>query len=378
MFATDMYTPALPVLAKQLATSDSLANLTLMVFFIFSMVGMVLFGPISDRVGRKPVLHLGCLLFTLASLGCAFAPNIVILIVARLFQALAAGMIAVVGTALVRDCFDGKMRENVLLWIQAAFVLGPIIAPLIGGQVLIFFSWRATFVILAILGVFGMLMTLFFQESLLPEQRMSGTLLHSFIGLARVTRRKPFMLFMLSATVFTALPFLAYLMTAPYVYENFFGFTPQGYSYFFGATAGLSVLGILFYKLISRRMSPRRLTTLLITLSAVDGLGIILFGALSPFVFFALILVFYIAVTMVRPYSMNILLGMCSEDVGSASSVMNFCYSILGIMGSAIALPFTRGYIELVGALVVVGALASASLWIYLLRSKIIVKGIKE
>jgi DHA1 family bicyclomycin/chloramphenicol resistance-like MFS transporter len=137
-------------------------------------------------------------------------------------------------------------------------------------------------------------------------------------------------------------------------------------------------LGILFYKLIARRVSPRRLTTLLITLSAVDGLGIILFGALSPFVFFALILVFYIAVTMIRPYSMNILLEMCSEDIGSASSVMSVCYSILGIVGAGVALPFTQGYIELVGVLVVIGALASASLWIYLLRSKITVKGIKE
>ncbi|MDR1082755.1 MAG: MFS transporter, partial [Coriobacteriales bacterium] len=226
MFATDMYTPALPVLAGQLATSDSLANLTLVVFFVFLMVGMVLFGPISDRVGRKPVLYLGCVLFTLTSLACAFAQNITTLIIARLFQALAAGMIEVVGMALVKDCFDGKTRENVLLWIQAAFVLGPIIAPLIGGQVLIFFSWRATFVVLAILGVFGLLMTVLFRESLLPEQRMSGTLLHSYVGLVRVTRRKPFMLFLFATSVFTALPFLAYLMAAPYVYENFFGFSP--------------------------------------------------------------------------------------------------------------------------------------------------------
>jgi DHA1 family bicyclomycin/chloramphenicol resistance-like MFS transporter len=373
-----MYIPSLPILTNFFAVSEPLINLTLTLFFVFMLVSMLIFGPISDRYGRRPILFLGCTCFVLASLACALANSVEMLIAARILQAISAGMVEVVGVALVKDCFDGSTRENVLIWSQVAFVLGPIAAPLAGGLILAYASWQMIFAVLAGLGAVGLVATFFFPESLPPTERVSGALAASFNGLIRVVSIKPFMVFMLVTMVFAALPFTAYLMAAPYVYEVHFGFSPQEYSYFFGATAAFSVLGIPFYKLAKRKVSLRHLTTAIIIIAGLAGLAMLLFAQLSVWVFFASILGFYIVITMVRPYSLNLLLGMCAADVGSASSVINCAYTVCGIIGTLPLIIAGGYYSALTGGLIILGCLISLALWIYLLRSPLLVPGVKD
>jgi DHA1 family bicyclomycin/chloramphenicol resistance-like MFS transporter len=377
MFATDMYTPALPDLITYFATSESLVNLTLMVFFAFMLVGMLIFGPLSDKYGRKPILYAGCALFTCASLACAFATTIGMLIGARIIQALATGMVEVVGMTLIKDCFDGKRRETILLWAQAAFVLGPIAAPLIGAQVLLFFSWRATFVILAALGLLGFGMTAPFKESLPVEARLTeGSLASSLKGLLNVAKSRSFTVFMLVTCVFVALPFMAYLTTAPYIYEGFFGLSAQEFSYCFGATVALSIVGIPLYKLASGRVPLRVLTPALVIISGAAGVAMMLLGRQSLIFFLVCVLILYITSMIIRPYSTNILLEMRSVDVGSASSVMNCSYTICGLLGTLPVILLGADNIGLLGALMLLGALISLGLWVYLVRAKLAVKGV--
>jgi DHA1 family bicyclomycin/chloramphenicol resistance-like MFS transporter len=378
LFATDMYTPALPSLPDYFHASETLVNSTVMIFFLFMLVGMLIFGPISDKYGRKPVLYAGCAIYSLASLSIVFAPSIWVLIIGRIFEALGSGMASVVGMALIKDCFSGKTRENVLLWAQVFFTLGPIAAPLIGGATLLVFDWRATFVILTVLGVFAFVMTIFFKESLPPERRMTGSVLSSFGGLVRVTKNGKFVLFMLISCIFTSVFFTGYLMAAPYIYEGHFGFSPQAYAAFFGATAGVSILGVPLYKLFSRFVSLRVLTPVLIGLVGLAGLIILFLGHLSVAVFFTAMAVSSIVATMVRPYSMNILLEMQTDDIGAASSVMNFTPTIIGVLGTVPVLIIGAHYTVVLGVLIVVGVLISLILWIVLMRSSYTIPKVKE
>jgi DHA1 family bicyclomycin/chloramphenicol resistance-like MFS transporter len=378
MFATDMYTPALPSMSAYFATGESLVNLTVMLFFAFMLVGMLLFGPLSDKYGRKPLLCVGCVFYSLASLVCALAFSIWMLLIARIFQALASGMVEVVAMALVKDCFDGRARENVLLWTQALFILGPIAAPLVGGWTLLFFTWRASFFILMALGLFGFLMSLVFKESLPPDQRITGSPLSSFGGLVKVARNRSFTLFMLVTTAFSAVPFTTYLMASPYIYEGHFSLSPQAYSYFFGATAALSVLAVPLYKLTQRWVSLRRMTSVLIVLAGLAGVGILVMGARSVVFFFLCMVVLYITGSMIRPYSTNILLEMCTNDVGAASSLMNFTYIVLGVIGAVPVLLVGEHSTAAIGLLILVGAACSLGLWFVLLRSRCVVSGVKD
>ena len=136
--STDMYLPALPEIGKYFSANEFLVGLTLTIFFLMFAVSMILFGPLSDKYGRKPILILGTLIYTIASLMCVLSPNIYFLIVGRFFQGFGSGAVITISTTLIKDCFKGKVMTKILVITQALGVIGPMAAPLIGGFLLRF------------------------------------------------------------------------------------------------------------------------------------------------------------------------------------------------------------------------------------------------
>ena len=150
--STDVYLPALPMLSDYFSASEFLVGLTLTIFFFVFAISIVLFGPLSDKFGRRPILIFGATIYTAASFACAEASNIYFLLAGRFFQAVGSGAIITVETALIKDCFRGRVMTKILAITQALGVIAPMAAPLVGGILLTFTDWRGSFYVLTFLG----------------------------------------------------------------------------------------------------------------------------------------------------------------------------------------------------------------------------------
>lgn len=373
----DMYTPAVPHMAEYFGTDTGMVNMTLVGYYFFFALGMLVFGPMSDKFGRRPVLLLGIALYVAGSAACAASISIEFLIAARIVEALGAGSISAVCTAAVKDSFEVKQRERILSIIQVLFVVGPAAAPVIGAGVLAVADWRMTFWILTIVGALCLVLAVLFEETLDAGDRYTGGLAHTIGQLAVVGRNPGFMTFLLITSLFEV-GFMGYIAVGSYIYVDYFGVGEAGYSAFFAVAAIVTAAGPLIWIAVSRRISVRRFTTVMIALAACTGVAEMLIGGSNPFVFCGIFIVFALAESCTRPYSMNILLEQNAHDAGSASALMNCIRTCIGSFGMVLAaLPWPT-YVFGVGALMAGFMLVSLIGWVALLRSRIPLVCVKD
>lgn len=367
-FSTDMYTPALPSLPEYFGTSEALANLTIVLFFAAMTLSVLGFGPVSDRFGRKPVMVGGLGAYAVGSLCCAFSWSIESLIAFRVVQAAGAGAATAVSIALVKDCFAEHRREQMFALIQVLGVVGPVAAPLVGGLILTVADWRTIFMVLAVLGGACLALSFLLEEALDECDRRQGGVVSTLRGLVDVGKNPSFMVFLMVAAIVMA-PFMGYLVAAPYIYIDFFGETPQGYSYYFAIASVFTGMGPIVWLRASRYMTPRSFTNIIIAVSILVGVLLLTIGSLSAPLFCACFILFAMGTAALRPYATNILLAQQSRDTGSASSLVNFMYNVCGVLGMALALIPWPSYIVGLGIIVLVLSLVAAALWLLLLKS---------
>ena len=373
----DMYTPAIPHMTEYFDTDAGTVNLTLAGYFLFFAVGLLVFGPTSDRYGRKPVLVAGMIVYTAASALCAMAPDIWVLIGMRVVQALGAGAVSAVSTAVVKDAIIPEKREAILSIVQVMFVVGPVLAPVVGALVLQVADWHMTFWVLAAVGLVCTVLAVLFQETLPKESRFDGSILGSLAQLGTVAKNRGFTSFLCIVGLFN-LPFMAYIAVGSYIYITFFGLTELEYSYFFAIAALLTAAGPFIWLKASHYVSTRRFTTALLAIAFVSGLAMIALGEFSPFLFCATFLVFAMTEACVRPYSTNILLSQQEGDTGAAASLINFAHTAIGCVGMVLAVLPWPNFVVGVGA-IIAGAMAVAGIaWALLLHSKVSLAGIKD
>ena len=366
----DMYTPAVPHMADYFATDVGLVNMTLLGYYVFFALGMLVFGPLSDAHGRRPVLLAGIAAYAVGSIGCALSPSIWALIAFRIVQALGAGSISAVGMAIVKDSFEVVFREKVLSAIQVLFVVGPAAAPVIGAGVVTLADWRMTFWILSAVGIGCFLLTLGLRETLSPDMRTQGSVGHALGQLVVVGRNPGFMAFLIVGSLFEV-PFMGYIAVGSYIYIDFFDVGEVGYSLFFAAAAVVMAAGPLIWLVASKRVSVRRFTTLLFAAACLVGAATATVGTMSPFAFCACFTAFALMESCARPYTMNILLEQQSRDTGAASALMNCIRTGIGAVGMGIAALPWPNYAMGVGVLMVVFMGAACSGWVALLHSRI-------
>ncbi|NGM82147.1 multidrug effflux MFS transporter [Paenibacillus sp. 7124] len=249
----DMYLPALPGLGRSFGASPALVQLSLSCFLIGLALGQLLSGPLSDVYGRRRPLMIGMAVYALSSLLCAFSPSIGFLVVMRLIQGLSGSVGVVISRAAVRDLFSGSELTRFFALLMVVNGLGPIAAPVIGGQLLRFTTWQGVFFVLFAAGVlFCLTIWLRLPETLPPERRSKGGLKETLATFGKLLRNPGFMGYVLSQSfVFGAM--FAYISGSSFVLQNMFGVSPQMYSLIFAVNG----LGIIIAGQAAGRLSGR-------------------------------------------------------------------------------------------------------------------------
>ncbi len=327
--STDLYLPALPGMGDYFGVSATLTNLTLILFFIFFSLGLLFWGPLSDRYGRRPVLLVGLALYIAASAGCALSWEIWHLIAFRILQAVGGSAASAVATAMVKDVYEGRKRESVLALVQSMVVISPAAAPVLGAFMLPYTSWRGLFVALALIGVVSMVGGLLLQETI--PSRYPGTVTQSLRRLGVVLRNPGFTsLLVVFSLVSTAS--LAFVSSSSYIYEDGFGLSEQWYSYYFALNAVGLIAGPLLYLRLSRNFSRRSIVGAGFAAMIAAGLLVCLFGSLGPLFFALALFPASLMGSCVRPPGAFLMLDQQREDTGSAAALIN-CSSL--VFGSA-------------------------------------------
>ena len=257
--ATDMYIPAFPDVAAELGTTASRMQLTITAFFLGTASGQVVAGPLSDRMGRRVPLLIGITLCLLASIGCAVAPNVDALLVLRVLQGIGGGFGMVLGRAVLIDMTDGPELFRIMNIMQGVGGVAPIVAPLMGGIILLFGQWREVFVVISAMSLVSLLGVLFLIPESLPVSRRHSGGFRTFLRNCRtLLRRRIFVAYML-VNAFSAFALMAYVSASSFVVQEMLGFTSTEYSVSFAINSmGMMALSLLSARL-TRTIHPRKL-----------------------------------------------------------------------------------------------------------------------
>ncbi|MFF7789507.1 Bcr/CflA family efflux MFS transporter [Streptomyces sp. NPDC007991] len=277
--ATDMYVPALPDLARSLATDASGAQMSLTGFLAGIIVGQLVLGPLSDAVGRRPVLIGGSVLFTVFSAVCALAPTVEVLNTARVGQGIAGAAGIVVSRAVVADLYDDRELPLVFSRLGAITATAPVLAPLAGGALLLAVSWRYVFAVLALM---GLLLSLgvwrWIPESHPPHARLTGGMTASLRAIAEVAAQRAILAPVLALACGGAAVF-AYIAGTTFVFQDIYRLSPALSSLVYGVNAVGNMAGSLAYGHLAKRRTPEALLIISGTLATTGAATLLLIQA---------------------------------------------------------------------------------------------------
>ncbi|WP_433409670.1 multidrug effflux MFS transporter [Saccharomonospora azurea] len=328
----DMYLPALPVMASELRSTDTQLQLTLAVFLVGLGIGQLVAGPLSDAFGRRRPLLVGVVVFAAASAVAALSPSVPALIAARAVQALGAATGMVIARAAVRDLYSGVAMARFFSTLMLVTGVAPVLAPLLGGQLLRWTSWRGIFVTLTAFGIVLLVVAaLALPETLPRHNRRSARLGPIARTYAALLSDRIFVGHALTVGLAFAAMF-AYISGSSFVLQHTYGLTPAEYGLVFGLNGlGLVLVGQINGRLVSR-FAPRTLLRTGLAMATVGGLGVVAAAATDASLPLLLVPLFVTisSVGMVGPNATTLALTDHPDSAGSASALLGLVQFLVG------------------------------------------------
>lgn len=370
--AVDMYLPGLPALERALDTDAGKVQLTLSIFFLGLAIGQLFYGPLSDRFGRRGPLLAGNLLYVAASIACALAPNVDSLIAARFLQAFGSCAGMVIARAMVRDLFDPREGARVMSLLMLVMGVAPILAPLLGGYVLVWFGWPAIFWFLAAFGTAAMLAARLW----LPETHARaaaaprltiGSALRSY---AELLRQRRFMGYTLASGLGMGGLF-AYIAGSPFIFIDLFGVPAQSFGWVFGINA-FGIIGMSqVNRALLRRFTLDEVLIVAVCVMAASGLLLLAAAAFSLGGMFGIWLPLFAYVASlgaVLPNAAANALAGEAHRAGTASALMGMLQFVLGAVTSGLVGALHSGSALPMAAIVCVSGLGGLAARLLLVR----------
>lgn len=364
--AIDFYLPAFPAMAQAFATDEKHVQATLAAYFLGLSIGQLAYWPVADRFGRRKPLVFGVALFTLASLACAYAPNLDTLIIARFVQALGGCAGMVLSRAIVSDKCDPVASAKVFSQLMLVMGLAPILAPMLGGVLVNFAGWQSIFLALSLFSAASLLaVTLGLPESLpahMPRQPLSGALRQYL----RLLADRVFLGHALTGGIAIAGMF-AYIAGSPFVFIKLYGVPAEHYGWLFGTNAaGFILVAQVNARLLVKR-GPAFLLSRAVWVYLAAGLSLLAVAALQPAALWPLLVPLFVCIASlgcIIPNAAACAMSGQGARAGSASALMGCLQfsvaaaaaALVGVLHDGSAIPMSL-VISLCGVLVVSVAL---------------------
>ncbi|WDL99460.1 multidrug effflux MFS transporter [Alicyclobacillus sp. ALC3] len=335
----DMYLPSLPTLARQLHTNASFAQLSLTMCLLGLALGQLVAGPLSDRFGRRRPLIVGMAVYTVTAFLCAIAPSVWLLITIRLLQGLSGAFGIVIARAATRDLYSGTELTRFYALLMLVSGVAPIAAPVIGGQLLRFTSWRGVFVVLGVVSIAITVSVIAFLRETLPQgKRSSGGVGHAFATFGRLLRDRAFMGYASSqGLVFAAM--FGYISGSPFVLQNMFGISAQMFSVVFAVNGAGIILSSQVAGRLVGRYTERSILKGGLALAGVAGVVLLGVIVIHPSLFGVIVPLFFVvsSVGCVSTTATSLALHSQGKAAGSAAALIG----VPQLLAGAVVAPFT-------------------------------------
>jgi len=332
----DMYLPSLPLIASDLQASQADIQLTISAFLVGLFFGMLFYGPLSDKFGRRKLLLGGITLYLVASIGCFLATSAEILIYARFLQALGAAAASVLARAIVRDLFPINEAARVLSLMHLVTMLATLIAPLVGGYLILLAGWRSLFIVLFVFAAIILLAT----SLKIPETHHGssrGTSIAAVFKAYLQILLQPLAVGYILCMSLTFAGMFAYITASPFVYIEYFGVSPQTYAWLFSLNIGGIILLVSLNARYVGRFGTQRLLVIGAGLAATSGLLLLFAGftGIGGLPLIVIALLGFVSVTGVLGANcMASLLACFPERAGAAAGIAIAIQFGLGALAS--------------------------------------------
>lgn len=340
--STDIYLPAMPTMAEDLHGN---VELTITGFLIGFTIAQLIWGPISDHMGRRKPLFIGMVLFIIGSAGCALSTSITQIVFWRVFQALGACTGPMLARAMIRDLFARTRAAQMLSTLVLVMAIAPIAGPLIGGQIIRLSTWHSIFWLLVVIGALMFISLNWLPETLPEDKRVKASLAGTFRNYRSLLMNGRFMRYTLSLTFYYVGAY-AFITGSPFVYISYYHVDPQHYGWLFA----LNIVGVMAMSVVNRRLVQRhalekllKYATLLAALAAVVLALLVKLESGGVVAIIITVFLFFSMNGIIAATSTAAALDAVPNIAGSASALIGALQYGSGIISSLLLAAFSDG-----------------------------------